>query len=504
VRFSIAHTRISAKPVARRDGLALEALLGLGLLVAALLIIFAGGYGYHRDELYFLVAGEHLAWAYPDQGPLTPLLAHVMESIAPGSLTVLRIPSALMAAGTVILTGLISFEFGGRRRAQLIAAGCASVASVVLISGHLLSTTTFDLLAWSLVTWLITRAIRTDEQRLWTVAGAVAGLALLNKPLIAFLLIALGVGLVSVGPRRALRSGWPWAGLLLALAIWSPWLLWQSAHGWPQVKVSSAIAHGGSASSQPRWALLPFQFLLISPVLAPVWIAGLVALMRDWRLRSFRFFAVAWLVLVLIFLATGGKPYYLAGMFPVLLGAGAAPVDRWLERGRRRLRSVCLAVAIGLSGVVSALIALPILPERDAGAAIAANADVGETIGWPQFARTVAQVYRNAGRSAVIFTANYGEAGAIDRYGAALGLPHAYSGHNAVGLWGPPPDRLSPVVVVGLTGADLTSHFRGCRLAARIDDSAGIENDERGVPVDICASPRGPWSHIWSSLRHLG
>src|SRR6478752_2820203 len=78
----------------------------------------------------------------------------------------------------------------------------------------------------------------------------------------------------------------------------------------------SAIANGGSKSSQPRWALVPFQFLLVSPVLAPIWIAGLLALARQPRLAMFRFFAISWLVLVGIFLASGGKPYYLAGTFP--------------------------------------------------------------------------------------------------------------------------------------------------------------------------------------------
>ena len=91
--------------------------------------MFAGGYGYHRDEPYFLAAGEHLAWGYADQGPLTPLVAHVMDAIAPGSLTVLRVPSALMSAGTVLVAGLIAFELGGSRRAQLIAAACVAVAS---------------------------------------------------------------------------------------------------------------------------------------------------------------------------------------------------------------------------------------------------------------------------------------------------------------------------------------------------------------------------------------
>ena len=483
--------------------LAVRALLGLAAAVAVALIVLAGGYGYHRDELYFLEAGRHLAWAYADQGPLTPLLAHLMDTLSPGSLTVLRVPSALMAGGTVFVAGLTAFEFGAARRAQLIAASCAAVASVVVVVGHLLSTTTFDLLAWSLVTWIVAHVIRTGDQRLWLVAGVVAGLALLNKPLIVFLLVALGVGMVVVGPRGLLRSGWLWAGLVVAVLLWSPWLIWQSRHGWPQLDVSSSIAAGGSASSQPPWALLPFQFLLVSPVLAPVWIAGLVALLRRQQLRKFRLFAVAWIALVFVFLATGGKPYYLAGTFPVLLAAGAMQTDGWLRRGSPRRRATLLWSMVILSGLVSATIALPLLPATDAGVVIAMNGEVGETIGWPEFTRTVAGVYHRAGAGAVIFTANYGEAGAVDRYGRALSLPSAYSGHNAFGYWGPPPDRLGAVVTVGLDSSQL-SHFRGCHLAARINNSAGVDNDENGEPVEQCAGTRGAWSRIWPKLRHLG
>lgn len=468
-----------------------------------MLIAFAGGYGYHRDELYFLEAGRHLAWGYADQGPLTPLLAHLLDTLFPGSLTVLRIPSALMAGGTVLVTGLTSFELGAGRRAQLIAAACAAVASVVLVVGHLLSTSTFDLLAWAVVTWLVARIIRTGEDRLWLIAGTVAGLALLNKPLIAFLLVGLGTGLLLAGPRQLLRSRWLWAGVVLALVLWSPWVTWQARHGWPQLNVSSSIAAGGSASSQPRWALLPFQLLLVSPVLAPVWIAGLVALMRHQRLAPFRLFAVAWIVLVIVFLATGGKPYYLAGMFPVLLAAGAIETDGWVERGGSRRRGLLLWSLVSLSGVVSAFIALPLLPVKNAGPVIAMNSDVGETIGWRDLTRTVAASYRRAGPGTVVFTSNYGEAGAIDRYGPALGLPAAYSGHNAFGYWGAPPDRPGAVITVGLESSQL-SHFRGCRLLARIGNSADVNNDERGAPVQLCAGPRAPWSAIWPKLRHLG
>lgn len=510
--FSLAAIRIrpnrflttAPDPGAAPCRFAFTALLSIAGLVVLTLILAARGYGYHRDELYFLVAGHHLAWGYPDQGPVTPLIAHGTDLIASGSLTVLRVPSALMAGATVLVTGAISFELGGTRRAQLLAASCAAVASIVLVTGHLLSTTTFDLLAWSALTWTIVRIIRTGEQRLWIAAGAVAGIALLNKPLIAFYLVSLGLGLALVGPRRLLRSRWPWVGLALALVCWAPWLVWQGEHGWPQLKVSSSIANGGSASSQPRWALLPFQFLLVSPVLAPVWLAGLASLARDPRLRQFRLFAVAWLVLVAIFLATAGKPYYLAGTFPVLLGAGAPAVDGWLARGAQRKRRVLLVGAIVLSAMVSAVIALPILPEERVAPVVAVNGDVGETIGWPELVHGVADAYRSTGTAAVIFTANYGEAGAIDRFGPALGLPSAYSGHNGFAEWGPPPNRSAPVVVIGLTDVELARSFRGCAPASRVSNPAGVHNEEQGEPIDVCEGTRGSWSEIWPALRHLG
>jgi hypothetical protein len=283
-----------------------------------------------------------------------------------------------------------------------------------------------------------------------------------------------------------------------------PWLIWQARHGLPQLHVSSAIASGGSASSQPRWAFLPFQFLLVSPVLAPVWIAGLVGLLRRQQLRSLRFFAIAWFVLAALFLATGGKPYYLAGMFPVLLAAGSLEADLWLTRGVRQRRVTLIGGALVLSAVVSALLALPILPASSAAPVVAMNADAGETIGWPEFVQTVASAYRRAHSKAVIFTSNYGEAGAIDRFGRALNLPSAFSGHNGFADWGPPPDTPQPVLAVGVSPGQLGQEFRACHEIAQINNVAGVDNEERGTKVDLCAGTRAPWSKLWPYLRHLG
>src|SRR6185295_19243405 len=173
-----------------------------------------------------------------------------MTELAPGSLTILRLPAALAAGLTVLLTGLLARELGGGARAQAIAAGCAAAAAVVLFTGHMLSTSTFDLLAWTAVSWLVVRAVRTGENRLWLAAGVVLGLGLLNKPLPAFLAAGLLAGILVAGPRRLLRDPYVWAGAAIALVLWSPWILWQAADDWPQLDVSRSIASGESTSSE--------------------------------------------------------------------------------------------------------------------------------------------------------------------------------------------------------------------------------------------------------------
>ncbi len=482
-------------------------LLAISAVVVATLIAFAGSYGYHRDELYFLAAGENLSFGYPDQGPLTPVIAALMNAIAPGSLTVLRIPAALATGATVLLAGMTARELGGNGRAQILGSAIAAVASVFLVTGHLLSTTTFDLLAWTLVCLLVARLLRGADPRWWLAVGAVFGVALLNKPLIAVLAVALLAGILAVGPRGALRSGWLWLGALIAIALWTPWLVWQAGEGWPQLEVADSIAGGGSISSESRWAFLPFQLLLVSPVLAPVWIAGLLALLRRPSLRPFRPFAVCWVLLAAGFLLTAGKPYYLAGMFAVLIAAGAIETERWLRHGRARVRRWALGLAIALSAVVSAVIALPVLPAGSTGPVLAANEDVGETIGWPEFVGTVAGVSQTVPAGSpdpVIVTWNYGQAGAIDRFGPALGLPGVFSGHNGYWQWGPPPSGSGPVLAVGFPRMQLERRFSGCRPAGRVDTPEGVDNEEDGTLLALCAGPAEPWDRLWPRLKRLG
>ncbi len=488
-------------------GVGWRPLLALAGAVAALLVVTSGRYGYHRDELYFLVAGRHPDWGYPDQPPLTPVIARLMDALAPGSLVALRLPSALAGAAIVLVTGLIARELGGSRRAQLVAASCAAVSAVTLVTGHIVSTTTYDVLFSALLCWLLARAVRTGTDGLLVPAGLVLGLGLLNKTLIGLLAAALVVGLLAVGPKKLLRSPWLGGGALVALVLGAPYVVWQALNGWPQLEMSRLIA--GEGDQGGRLGFVPFQLLLVSPVLVPVWVAGLVRLLRAPEARPFRFLGVGYLVLAGFLLLTGGKAYYLAGAYPALLASGAIATDGWLAEGARQTRRWLLVAAVALSAVVGAVVGLAVLPARALGPVLAVNPDAGEQLAWPGFVETVAGVWDGLSPSeqglAVIVTQNYGQAGAIERYGPARGLPLPYSGHNGFARWRVPVGAAGPVVVVGYADADLRDRFfASCQQRATVDNGLDLDTEEQGTPIWVCAAPVKPWSQLWPELTHLG
>ncbi len=484
---------------------ALRPLLLIGGVVTVYLVLLSSRYGYHRDELYFLAAGRRPAWGYPDQGLLTPLLARSLDTVAPNSLVVLRLPSALIVGVVAVVTGLLAREFGAGRSGQLLAAACMAASGGTLGVGHTLGTTSLDLLMWTVLSLLVVRLLRGADPHWWLLVGAVLGIGLQNKWLVGFFAVGLLMSLAVVGQRTVLRSPWIWVAAALALVLWAPNLVWQAVHGWPQLALSRSIASGGSTSSTPWYLFVPLELLFMSPLFVPVWFTGLWQLLRSRALRPWRAFGVAYLLLAVVFLATGGKQYYLLGLYPVLFAAAGEPVVAWARR--TRTRAGLLAAAVALSLIADSVITLPVLPVRWLGGSpvLAIYADAGETVGWQRFAEEVASVYRAAPAGSVLLMANYGEAGALDRYGPALGLPGAYSGHNGYGLWGPPPDSATgSAVVVGYPQDRLQAWFERCVSGGVIDNSVGVDNEEQGRTVWMCTGQRRPWSVQWPSIRRLG
>jgi hypothetical protein len=466
---------------------------------AVVLTALSGRYGFHRDELYFLETARHLAWGYVDQPPLTPALAGLATTLFGDSPYGLRVVATLCGLGTVLLVALIARELGGGRGAQLFAATATALGSFALVVMHMLSTTTVDMLIWTALALVLLRLTRTGDTRWWIAAGAVAGVGLENKWLILLLCAGWAVALLAVGPRAVLRSGWLAVGVVVALAVAAPSLVWQATHGWPLVSLASGIS--AEDGGENRVLFVPLQLAYLSPVLAPTAVAGFLHVWRDRGRAWARAGVLVYPVVAVVALALGGKPYYVIPPLFVLVAAGAQPTIDWLARGSTARRAWS-AVAAVVGVVISVLVGLPVVPPSQLGPVLALNKEAGEQVGWPEFAQTVATAWTTIPAAeqatAVVFTSNYGEAGALDRYGPALGLPPAYSGHMSYADWGPPPDAADgPVLVVGTS----SNRFADCTPLAvnhAVDD---VDNDEDDVVIYRCALP-APWSQLWPRLRH--
>jgi 4-amino-4-deoxy-L-arabinose transferase-like glycosyltransferase len=488
----------------------------------AVLLLTSTRYGYHRDELYFVEASKHLAWGYVDQPPFSIVMVGLSRVLFGDSLVGLRLFPALADGLAVLMTGFIAREVGGNRFAQGLAALGLAIGPF-LIAGHLAGPTIYDFAAWTVTSWLVIRILRAGDERLWVLVGLIVGVALLNKETIGFLLIALGVGLLVNRQASVFRSPWLWAGAGVALVIWSPNLVWQAQHHWPSIEMSRNLRREHSGLG-PSFSFIVIQLLLPGWWIAPVWIAGLWALWRQQRFRPYRSFAVAYAFLfVLIGVFIGDRPYYFAALYAVLVGPGAIVTEgvalggrRFLsERARRRRliwRSRRAAVLFVLVlGVINLPLSLPFLPAKVLATVPlqALNYNLGESIGWQELVAIVSSVDRSLTASqraqVAIVTENYGEAGAIDRYGPALGLPQAYSGHNSYWSWGPPKPATGITIAVGFFDASaLRPYFSHVTLAARIRNPQGVENDEQGGVVWLCWAQRAPWPAIWPDFRHFG
>ena len=484
--------------------------IGVGGVVFAVLIALSGRYGFHRDELYFLDGARHLQASYVDQPVLTPLLAWVSVKLFGVSLPGLRVGPALAAWATVVVAGLTAREFGGGRRAQLLAAVATATMPVLLAADHLAGPTAFDVLAWAGLALIVARIGRTGDTRWWLAGGLVLGLGLANKHSVGFFAVTLFIGALLSGGRRLVGNRWFLAGAVIAAAFTMPDIWWQAQHQWATIAMTRALnQENGGLGNISNWVI--GQVIMTAVALVWVWAAGLRFLWRSghplWR-------ALAWaygLLFVFFALTTGAKIYYLAGAYIYLLAAGAVAIDGWLADRRGRMRDLMVATAI--STAVALPLVLPVLPAADIGWTYQVNQELAESIGWPQLVGTVRTVWTSLPprqrASAVIFTADYGEAGAINELGRRTSLPEAVSGHNTYWWWGPGNPRATTVVAVAPGPVDGTGYaaylrqfFTSVRVAATLSNPYGIHNQEWDGHVYLCTGPRHPWAQLWPRLRH--
>jgi 4-amino-4-deoxy-L-arabinose transferase-like glycosyltransferase len=508
--------RTARHPADRRAVALLACLAAVKLLLH---FLANGRYGYWVDELYFMACGEHLAWGYVDQPPLIAFVATASRWLMGDSLFAIRFFPALAGACLVFLTGWMARGLGGGRFAQVLAALTVLVAPVYLAFNNLLTMNAFEPLLWTSCAYLAIEIVKDGNQRLWLPFGLIAGIGLMNKYSMAFFAVSLAGGLLLTPERRIFRSPWIWLGGVLACLVVLPNLVWQAGNGWPTIELlrnASLYQHQPVSPAEFIWG----QIQLMHPFTLPISLAGLAYYLGSGAGKPFRFLGWTFVLLFGASLVMQAKHYYVAPIYPIVLAAGAVATEQFIAaQAWSWLKPATIAFLL-IGGMVTAPYVLPVLPiaalprylnllkVKDVRAERRAEGMIpqlfADMFGAEERVAAVARVYERLPAEeradCAIWGRDYGEAGAIDFFGRAYGLPHAISGHQNYYLWGAGPYSGECVVTINIPGEVLKPWFDRVDLAATVNCEYCMP-DKASVPIYVCRGLKQSIRDFWPKVK---
>ncbi|HUY81204.1 MAG TPA: glycosyltransferase family 39 protein [Acidobacteriaceae bacterium] len=508
------------------------ALLKLAIQIVGNILAQHAGYGIFRDEMYYLVCGRHLAFGYVDQPPMVALQARVTELLFGfDHMWSLRLISAMAGAAKVFLAGLIVRALGGNKRAAALAMLGVIVAAIYLAIDSYLSMNSFEPVFWMICTLALIHIVQAQSlqprshstiRNWWVVFGVSAGLGLQNKDNIVFFLIAVLIALLIVPERRVLRSRWCAASIAIIVAIALPNLLWQIHYHFPTLEWLIDVKKSGKNVHLPLLGFLKAQLLMLNPVTASLWLSGVLWLLVAKPARAYRFLGILYLIFLPMMIALNAKDYYLAPIYVIYFAAGAVCWFNWTRNvaWRNSLAALYAALLI-LAFIFFVPFSIPVLPphqfiayeqklgfkpkDSEVHAATALPQFYADRFGWHQMVQKFAGIYNalppDQRNIAGIYVGNYGEASAINLFGARYGLPVAISGHQNYWLWGPHGYTGQEMIIFnGATLAEMKPYYDSCVVAGQLDAQWSMPW-EKGL-IFLCHGRKGNYAADWKDFKY--
>jgi MFS family permease len=517
------------------DGCTLrQALLLAGLFALLKFAIHLGanlweahiGWGYFRDEMYYILCGRHLDWGYVDHGPIIALQARAAIALFGTSLAGIRMFSALAGAAAVFLTGIIGWALRGNRSAQALAMLGLLLAPEFLGLDSFLSMNSFEAAFWMLAVFAVLMLLRgaSSQRRLtgwWIVFGLAGGIGIENKPSMVVFLVALLIGLLFTPERRIIFSRGAALGVALIILLALPNLLWQIHNHFPTLE----FIHNGKVDHK-NIVMSPLQFLgaqvmMLNPLSMFLWVPGVIWLLVSRRSRDLRFLGWTYVVfLALMFATRDAKDYYLAAIYPAIFAAGGVCWQALLKRRSTGWLVPTYAIALLIGGIIALPMSLPVLrPQQwldytarmrlrntsenmENEATSAFPQFYADRFGWQEMVDQVTRIYSAlpAGDKARagILCSNYGEASAINFLGR--GLPFAISGHNNYWIWGPHGETGQVMIVInGASLDEMRKYYDSVEIAGVMNHPYAMPYEHRNIY--LCRGRKGSIVKDWPEFK---
>jgi len=303
------------------------------------------------------------------------------------------------------------------------------------------------------------------------------------------------------------------------LALFSPYIVWQVLHGWPTLEFWRIYAAGKTYPVTPPEFLFQ-QIITMNLLTLPLWLAGLAYFFFGGG-KKYRTLGWIYVILYAVFTVQQAKNYFLAAAYPMLFAGGAVLIEQFVQRRQWLWLRPAYASLLAVGGLVTAPLAMPLLPVETFIGYYQAFGSAGEVkqerlataqlpqqfadrFGWEALVAKVAKVYAGLPPEeqtvACILTDNYGEAGAIDFFGEAYHLPKAISGHNSYFIWGPGGCTGEVIITVGMSGTDLVPSFNKVTPAGNSYCKYCMPY-ENGLPIYVCRGLEADIGEVWPEVK---
>jgi Dolichyl-phosphate-mannose-protein mannosyltransferase len=398
------------------------AVLGAVLVLAAVRLICAGLVPLSLDESLYWLWSKHIAGGYLDHPPVNPILIRLGTTLfgdtefgvrSMGVLLSLSATWAIWRAATILFDDI---NLGARAALYFnLTFVVAGGSAIMTPDGAVVATTAFLLLA-------LAKLEQTDRGEWWLVIGLVFGIGMLSKYTTIFFAVSILAWLLLVPKlRKYLLTPWPWISGAIAVAVFSPTLIWNEQHGWASFVFQShrLVVHEWTARYLG-------EFLLTQAAIAtaPIFVLGamgLAALLRsEAGPQPARVLLSAMVWPLLIYFAWHSlheriegnwpEPIYVAFVIAAAVAAeriewkGAwAAIAEWSQR-------LAVPVGIGMAGLVYLQGVFGIVPlgHVDPSARIFA-------VGFKDTARKLDDIRSGLG-APIVLTTDYGLAGWLKFY----------------------------------------------------------------------------------------
>ncbi|HSW56338.1 MAG TPA: glycosyltransferase family 39 protein [Ignavibacteriaceae bacterium] len=437
----------------------------INLLIYLLTTAFTS-YGMFRDEYYYLACANRLDFGYVDHPPFSIWVLALWKWLFGDSMFVIRIISAIVTSMIVFMIGLFTIRLGGNKTAVIISSVTFMLSPIFLGMNTIYSMNVFDFLFWISSAYVFLRIVQTGNSKLWIMLGVVIGFGLLNKTSMLWLVAGIFAGTILTPLRRDLKTKYPYIAALIALLIFSPYIIWNITHDFAHLEFMR------NAASRKYGGLTPISFILdqiliLNPLSILIWLPGIVFYFFNKDGKQFRAVGYIWLTtFIILFLNWHSKGEYISAAYQILFAGGAVMIEKWSTR--KNWIKYAVTAPIILFGILLAPFARPLLsvdkfveyqnaiglkPPSNEGHETELPQFYSDMFGWEDLAKNISKVYLSIPEAerekTLVYCSNYGKAGAIEYFSKKYSLPAVICPHNSYWYWWPDDKKYTTVIIIG-------------------------------------------------------